>query len=63
MLGSLLTHVPADKCTCYRFQALFMCQLQEMRTYKEAEQAGKNVGFHLVMSYDIATASPVSGPW
>eukprot|EP00891_Asterochloris_glomerata_P000788 jgi/Astpho2/788/e_gw1.00016.125.1_t len=37
--------------------------LPEMRTYKEAEQAGKNAGFDLVMSYDIATASPVSGPW
>ena len=34
-----------------------------MRTYKEAEQAGKNVGFDLVSSYDLATASPVCGPW
>ncbi|KAK9827679.1 hypothetical protein WJX81_007793 [Elliptochloris bilobata] len=37
--------------------------LPEMRTYKEAEQAGKNVGFELVCSIDIATASPVSSPW
>ena len=54
----LLTDEPA------RVPDLSSCaDLQEMRTYKEAEQAGKNVGFHLVMSYDIATASPVSGPW
>lgn len=37
--------------------------LQEMRTYKEAEAAGKHVGFELVNSIDIATASPVAGPW
>jgi 24-methylenesterol C-methyltransferase len=37
--------------------------LPEMRTYTEAEQAGKNVGFNLVISEDIATASPVCGPW
>lgn len=37
--------------------------LQEMRTYKEAEQAGKHVGFELVHSSDIAVASPVTGPW
>lgn len=36
---------------------------QEMRTYKEAEQAGKNAGFELVRSIDIATASPVTSPW
>ena len=35
-----------------------------MRTYKEAEQAGKTVGFELVRSIDIATASPVvQAPW
>ncbi len=34
-----------------------------MRTYKEAEQAGKNVGFELVRSVDIATVSPVASPW
>ena len=34
-----------------------------MRTYKEAEQAGKHVGFELVGSIDIAVASPVAGPW
>ncbi|GFR46821.1 hypothetical protein Agub_g8457 [Astrephomene gubernaculifera] len=37
--------------------------LPEMRTYKEAEDAGKNVGFELVMSMDLATASVVAGPW
>ncbi|KAL3156964.1 hypothetical protein ABBQ38_001222 [Trebouxia sp. C0009 RCD-2024] len=37
--------------------------LPEMRTYKEAEQAGKDCGFKLVLSYDVATASPVCGPW
>ncbi|CAL8460594.1 g123 [Coccomyxa elongata] len=37
--------------------------LPEMRTYKEAEAAGKHVGFELVNSIDIATASPVAGPW
>ncbi|CAL5219207.1 g998 [Coccomyxa viridis] len=37
--------------------------LPEMRTYKEAEQAGKHVGFELVGSVDIAVASPVAGPW
>ena len=36
---------------------------QEMRTYKQAEDAGKNVGFELVLSIDIASASPVAGPW
>ncbi len=34
-----------------------------MRTYKEAEQAGKHVGFELLNSIDIAVASPVAGPW
>jgi len=37
--------------------------LPEMRTYKQAEQAGKNVGFELAMSLDLATASVVAGPW
>lgn len=37
--------------------------LPEMRTWKEAEDAGKAVGFELVMSVDMATASPVCGPW
>ena len=60
VVGPLLTKCkrPAavpNSCVC--------ANLQEMRTYKEAEQAGKNAGFDLVMSYDIATASPVSGPW
>lgn len=31
--------------------------------YKEAEQAGKDAGFNLVSSYDIATESVVAGPW
>lgn len=37
--------------------------LPEMRTYREAEKAGKDCGFELVLSYDVATASPVCGPW
>ncbi|KXZ48131.1 hypothetical protein GPECTOR_30g227 [Gonium pectorale] len=37
--------------------------LPEMRTYKEAEDAGQTVGFELVMSLDLATASVVAGPW
>ena len=42
----------------------FCGDVQEMRTYKEAEQAGKTVGFELVRSIDIATASPVvQAPW
>ena len=36
---------------------------QEMRTYKQAEKAGKDCGFELVLSYDVATASPFCGPW
>ena len=39
------------------------CVTQEMRTFKQAEDAGKNVGFELVLSIDIAAASPVAGPW
>eukprot|EP00877_Chromochloris_zofingiensis_P006169 jgi/Chrzof1/1805/Cz10g21220.t1 len=37
--------------------------LPEMRTYSEAEDAGKTVGFELVTSIDLATASKVAGPW
>eukprot|EP01024_Parvocaulis_polyphysoides_P022733 TRINITY_DN2107_c0_g2_i6.p3 TRINITY_DN2107_c0_g2~~TRINITY_DN2107_c0_g2_i6.p3 ORF type:complete len:221 (+),score=23.88 TRINITY_DN2107_c0_g2_i6:450-1112(+) len=37
--------------------------LPEMRSWLEAEEAGKAVGFNLVMSYDMATSSPVNGPW
>ena len=37
--------------------------LQEMRTYKQAEAAGKKAGLELVTSIDIAVASPVAGPW
>ncbi|KAK9812226.1 hypothetical protein WJX73_005226 [Symbiochloris irregularis] len=37
--------------------------LPEMRTYKQAEEAGKIAGLELVMSIDIATASSVAGPW
>lgn len=36
---------------------------QEMRTYKEAEQAGKTVGFELVDSRDIADTSPPCALW
>ena len=34
-----------------------------MRTYKEAEDAGKAVGFDLVNSYDIATMCAANGAW
>lgn len=37
--------------------------LPEMRTWKEAEQAGKNVGFELVWSQDLAVSSKVCGSW
>ena len=37
--------------------------MQEMRTWKEAEDAGKKVGFELVTSLDLAVASSVCGPW
>jgi len=37
--------------------------LPEMRTWEQAETAGKNAGFNLVISTDMATASPVNGPW
>ena len=37
--------------------------LQEMRTYLEAEAAGKAVGFELVDSRDIAHTSPPAGHW
>ena len=36
---------------------------QEMRTFKEAEAAGKAVGFELVDSRDIAHTSPPAGHW
>ena len=36
---------------------------QEMRTHKEAEQAGKTAGLELVSSIDIAVASAVASPW
>ncbi|KAG1656055.1 hypothetical protein FOA52_004474 [Chlamydomonas sp. UWO 241] len=37
--------------------------LPEMRTYKQAEAAGKLVGFELMRSEDLATLSPVTGAW
>ncbi|MEW5298705.1 MAG: hypothetical protein WDW38_000551 [Sanguina aurantia] len=37
--------------------------LPEMRTWLEAETAGKFVGFELVNSLDLATCSSVAGPW
>ncbi len=37
--------------------------LPEMRTWKQAEDAGKAVGFELVTSLDLATASKVAGGW
>jgi hypothetical protein len=44
-------------------RSLHSGSLQEMRTWKEAEQAGVKAGFELVTSIDIATASAVTGPW
>ena len=37
--------------------------VQEMRSYKEAEQAGIDAGLELLRSYDVATESSVSGAW
>lgn len=37
--------------------------LQEMRTYSQCEEAGKNVGFELVESRDLATACQPCGAW
>lgn len=37
--------------------------LPDMRTYKEAEEAGKKVGFKLVSSVDLATASAPCEMW
>jgi len=37
--------------------------LPEMRTWKQAEDAGKAVGFELVTSLDLATASKVATGW
>ena len=34
-----------------------------MRTYKQAEEAGSIAGFDMLESIDLATASPVAGPW
>lgn len=34
-----------------------------MRTYKEAEEAGRKAGLELVTSLDVAVASAVAGPW
>ena len=37
--------------------------LQEMRTWKECEEAGTSVGFELVESRDLATACDACAPW
>ena len=68
LLTNTHTHaVPIAKdCLTAKWHTASECQAymtQEMRTYKEAEDAGKNVGFELVLSVDIAAASPVAGPW
>ena len=34
-----------------------------MRTYKQAEEAGKIAGLQMLDSRDIAVASSVAGPW
>ncbi len=36
---------------------------QEMRTWKQAEDAGKAVGFDLVWSQDLAISSVVCSAW
>lgn len=37
--------------------------IPDMRTWKEAEESGKRVGFTLCCAYDAGAASPVSHPW
>lgn len=37
--------------------------VQEMRTWKQAEEAGKKAGFVLLESLDLAVASPVTLGW
>lgn len=37
--------------------------IPDMRTWKEAEETGKKVGFKLHFSYDAGEASPVLAPW
>lgn len=44
-------------------EILFGNGLPEMRTWKQAEEAGKKAGLELVSSLDLATASIVAGPW
>ena len=36
---------------------------QEMRTFRQAEEAGRAAGLELLTSLDIAVASAVAGPW
>ena len=50
-------------CAHMSLQANGMLIAQEMRTYKQAEEAGKVAGLELVTSIDIAVASSVAGPW
>lgn len=37
--------------------------LQDMRTYKQAEEAGKKAGFKLITATDLAVASSGALPW
>nr|H2E7T6.1 RecName: Full=Squalene methyltransferase 2; AltName: Full=Triterpene methyltransferase 2 [Botryococcus braunii]AEY68257.1 triterpene methyltransferase 2 [Botryococcus braunii] len=37
--------------------------LPNIRSWKQAEEAGENVGFKLLTSFDLATAPPVGKPW
>lgn len=37
--------------------------LQDLRSWQEADEAGKKVGFKLHLSYDAGAASPVLHPW
>jgi hypothetical protein len=42
---------------------LWFVGMQNIRSYKDAEKAGENVGFKLITSFDLATAFPVGKPW
>ncbi len=58
-----MTRANGHTCDQHAWLSPFVSPAQEMRTWKQAEDAGKNVGFDLVMSMDLADASVVSGPW
>lgn len=53
----------AIEATCHAPKINYGNGLPDMRTYKEAEEAGKKVGFKLVSSVDLATASAPCEMW